>query len=208
MYVPAHFAIPDRAVLLGLIAEHGFATLVSQTPDGLMASHVPVIVDPARGTNGTLLVHLARNNPHAQSLDGADVLTIFKGPHGYVSPSWYAAHLAVPTWNYAAVEAHGRATRMTETTSLREIVARLVDQYESGRPKPWAMRDLSPDYLDGMLKGIAGFEIAITRIEGKHKLSQNRSRDDRAQVIAALAASERPGDRELSEYMARHAPPS
>src|SRR3954471_11410469 len=109
MYVPDAFAVADRRAIEELIAAYGFASLVSSTPAGLVATHVPVMFEPARGANGTLVAHISRSNPHGESLDGAQVLAIFVGPHGYVSPSWYAVHPSVPTWNYAAVHVTGRA---------------------------------------------------------------------------------------------------
>jgi transcriptional regulator len=207
MYVPQSFAMPDAAAWRELIEANGFATLVSTGPDGLVATHLPVMLDATRGPNGTLVAHLARTNPHGASLDGADVLAIFTGPHGYISPSWYAAHPAVPTWNYAAVHVYGRARLVNEPARLRAIVAGLVDKYESGRAAPWSMTGLLETFVGGMLKGIVGVEIEIARVEGKHKLSQNRSAVDRRQVIAALAASDDADDRALADYMARYAPP-
>jgi transcriptional regulator len=207
MYVPPVFAARDTATLQGFIESYSFATLVSSGPDGMVASHVPVLLDRGRGPHGTLLVHLARANPHARAMDGQEVLAIFLGPHGYVSPSWYETHPSVPTWNYAAVHAYGRARVVDDPARLEDIVQRLTAQYESGREQPWTTAGLSRDYMAGMLKGIVGFEIEIARIEGKHKLSQNRGAADRRNVIAALGASANAEDRALADYMARHAPP-
>lgn len=206
MYVPQSFVMPDES-WRSLVEANGFATLVSTGPQGVVATHLPVMLDADRGPSGTLVAHLARANPHGGALDGADVLAIFHGPHGYISPSLYAAHPAVPTWNYAAVHVYGRARLVTEPGRLRGIVGRLVEKYESGRAAPWSMAGLPETFIAGMLKGIVGVDIEIARVEGKHKLSQNRSTVDRRQVIAALAASEDAGDRELADYMARHAPP-
>jgi transcriptional regulator len=207
MYVPPVFAETNVETLHQLIDDHGFASLVSVTPDGIVATHVPVMLDRSRGAQGTLVAHMARANPHGRSLDGADVLAIFLGPHGYISPSWYAQHPAVPTWNYAAVHAYGRARLINDGARLDAIVKQLVAQYEAGRPQPWSADDLPPDYVTGMLRGIVGLDIEITRLEGKLKLSQNRNAVDRRNVIAALAASTSPEDRALSEYMAQHAMP-
>ena len=207
MYVPDAFQVDDPAALRQLMASYGFATLVSNSADGLVASHVPVTYDPARGANGMLLAHFARANPHGPALDGAAVLAIFSVPHGYVSPAWYATHPSVPTWNYAVVHVHGRARLVTDEARLREIVSRLVYQYESGRAAPWTMSGLSDPYLRGMLNAIVGIEIDVECIVGKHKLSQNRNAEDRSRVIAALGASEEAQDRQLAAYMARHAPP-
>ena len=207
MYVPKNFVVDDPAVLQALMERHGFATMITSTPGGLMATHIPVLFEAVPGTPGRLVAHLSGQNPHGEALDGAEVLTIFQGPHGYISPSWYAQHPAVPTWNYAAVHVYGRATVVRDAKRLREIVGRLVDAYEGGRAAPWSMAGLPDRYMTGMLNGIVGVEIAIERIEGKHKLSQNRPVEDRRRVIAALGDSADPQDRSLAAYMVRHAPP-
>ena len=208
MYVPGAFAVEDPAVARELIARYGFATLISSGPDGLMATHVPVQYQSAPAGAGRLVAHLSRSNPHAAILDGAAVLTIFQGPHAYISPSWYATHPAVPTWNYAAVHVYGRARTITEPARLRDIVGRLVATYEDERPQPWRMSSVPDRYIDGMLNAVTGVEIDIERIEAKHKLSQNRVAEDRTRVIAALESSADAHDRELAAYMSRHASPT
>lgn len=207
MYVPAVFAESNPETLQALIADHGFALLVSNTPDGLFATHLPIMLDRARGAQGTLVAHLARANPHARSLDGAEVLAIFQGPHGYISPSWYGQQPSVPTWNYAAVHAYGRARVVDDPARLDAMVRALVSQYESGRDKPWSADGLPASYMTGMLRGIVGIEIEVARLEGKLKLSQNRNAADRNAVIAALNDSSSAEDRALGAYMARHAAP-
>lgn len=207
MYVPTAFAEEDLATLHALIEAHGFATLVSGGPDGLVATHLPILLDRSRGPKGTLVAHLARANPHARGLDGVEALTIFQGPHGYVSPSWYKTHPAVPTWNYVAVHAYGRARIVEDPAALRDMVGRLTVKYEGGRERPWTMDGLPDPFMHGMLKGIVGVEIEIARIEGKLKLSQNRGAPDRRAVIAALSASADEDDRRLARFMARHAAP-
>lgn len=208
MYVPAVFAEKDLATLHALIEDYGFATLVSNTTAGPVATHLPIMIDRTRGPQGTLVAHLARANPHARSLDGADALAIFLGPHGYISPSWYGQHPSVPTWNYAAVHVYGRAKMVDDPARLDAMVRQLVEQYESGRAKPWTTDGLPPDYMKGMLRGIVGIEIEITRLEGKLKLSQNRNAADRKAVIAALNDGTSAEDRALAAYMARHAAPT
>jgi transcriptional regulator len=208
MYVPAVFAEKDLETLHELIDDHGFALLVSNTTEGVVATHLPIMLDRARGPQGTLVAHLARANPHARSLDGAEVLAVFQGPHGYISPSWYGQHPSVPTWNYAAVHAYGRAQVIEDPARLDAMVRALVRQYESGRDKPWSADGLPPNYMTGMLRGIVGLEIEIARLEGKLKLSQNRNAADRKSVIAALNESPSAEDRALGAYMARHAAPN
>jgi transcriptional regulator len=201
MYIPDAFAVADEATLNDFIAAHGFATVVTGGPDGPFASHVPVVHEPERNA---LQFHVSAANPHARLADGERMLVIFSGPHGYVSPSWYANHPAVPTWNYAAVHAYGSIRRLARER-LRAQVARVVAAYEP-RGSPWKMGALPAAYMEKMLDGLAGFEIAVDRLEGKFKLSQNRTAVDRARVIAALNDSPRAGDRALAEFTARHAP--
>jgi transcriptional regulator len=207
MYIPSAFAERNPETLNALIDDYGFATLVSSGPAGLTASHLPMLFDGDRGPHGTLVGHLARANPHASALDGAEAMAVFHGPHGYISPTWYEDHPAVPTWNYAAIHAYGKARLVTGEAALRSIVARLIAKYEAGRMPAWSMEGLPPDYTRNMLKAIVGIEVEVSRLEGKLKLSQNRRAGDRRRVIAALGASTFADDRELAAYMERHAAP-
>ena len=139
--------------------------------------------------------HLARANPQAADLDwqGGEALAIFSGPHAYVSPGWYEAGPAVPTWNYASVHAYGAARAIDDPEWLRDLLRRLSERHEAREPAPWSMDGLPEPYVAiGMLKGIVGFEIAVTRLEGKFKLSQNRPAADRPRIIAALEARDDP----------------
>lgn len=206
MYVPGAFAVDSPEAIQALIATYDFATLVSHGAGGLTATHVPVLFEPERGAQGTLVTHLARANPHGSALVGSEVLAIFQGPHGYVSPSLYATHPSVPTWNYAVVHVYGRAREVTDPQTLRAMLATLVAKHEAGRTAPWSMEGLPDEYVRGMLRGIVGLEIEVSRIEAKQKLSQNRNRVDRARVIDALNGSALAHERELGAYMARHAP--
>ncbi len=201
MYIPTAFRADDRAALYDLIERYGFGTLVTAAAGAPFATHLPLLLDRGRGV---LLGHVARGNPHWRALEGsAEALVIFQGPHAYVPPSWYATAPAVPTWNYAAVHVYG-VPRLLDEAGLLDLLGRLVGQYESGRERPWTM-DLPADYRRKMLQAIVGFEVPITRIEGKFKLSQNRPAEDRANVIAALRAGGA-GERELAEFMARWLP--
>jgi transcriptional regulator len=202
LYIPAHFRVEERADLLELIERNAFGTLVSSSEAGLHVSHIPFIAESGADGRLRLLGHVARANDHWRSLETAwDVMAIFQGPHGYISPSWYAQHPSVPTWNYAAVHAHGRA-RLMDEARLHDLLLRLSSTYEAGRPKPWRMADLPPDYVAKMLAAIVGFEIEVERLEGKFKLSQNRP-EELARVIAALEAD---GERELAALMRAHPP--
>jgi transcriptional regulator len=187
LYNPPHFRVDDRARLVRFMEENGFATLVSHGTTGLCVSHVPLLVD-AQGDDLRLVGHVARNNGQWQSLEAADeVLAIFHGPHAYVSPTWYVNHPSVPTWNYAVVHAHGKA-RLTDEAGLHDIVTRLSSRYEAGNAKPWRLSDQPAAFVSGMLQNIVGFEIEVTRLEGKFKLSQNRPAEV-SRVIDALQAA-------------------
>jgi len=203
MYSPAPFKIDDRATLLAFMRRHSFATIV--THDGTVphATHMPVLV---RESEGVLVSHMARGNPQWRHFeDGREVLVIFTGPHAYVSPAWYAAQPAVPTWNYTAVHVHGRPRIVNEPGRFAAMLRELVEFYEAPRADRWPGA-LPDEFRDKLMAGIVGVEIEITRIEGKFKLSQNRSDADRAGVIAALAASEDPTEREVAALMKTVAP--
>jgi transcriptional regulator len=188
VYVPKHFAETDVAELHALVRAHSFATLVSWLDGAPFATHVPLLLDAERGTLGTLIGHVARGNPHARAFDGAaPTLAIFHGPHAYVSPRWYERSPAVPTWNFVAVHATGRARVIDDAAAVRDVLARTAETYESGADAPWTVAAFS-DYVDARLRGIVAFELPIETLEGKRKLSQNVGEADRAGVIAALRA--------------------
>jgi len=191
MYVPAHFAETRVPVLHDAIRQSGVATLVTPGGDGLVASHVPMLLDADPAPYGTLLGHVARDNPHWHSGAAGDSLAIFLGPDGYVSPAWYETKKrnakVVPTWNYVAIHAYGRAEFFDDEARLRAIVTRLTQKHEAGRPAPWAVSDAPEDYVRMMLKAIVGFALPIARLEGKWKMSQNRPPEDRASAADALA---------------------
>ena len=183
IHIPKHFAEHDLARLQALVRAHNFATLVSVLNGEIQVSHLPFLLDAERRI---LRAHMARANPQWRTFSPErELLVIFHGPHHYVSPAWYASHPSVPTWNYAVVHAHGRPTLIEDRERLAALVRELVTRHESASPEPWKM-DLPPEYQDEMLSAIVGFEIAITRLEGKFKLSQNRPESDRPLVIEAL----------------------
>ena len=205
MYNPPHFAIAQPAEWLRIIQQHPLGMLVTHGPDGLDANHIPFEFDPARGEHGTLTAHVARANPvWQQCAAGVDVLVVFRGEAGYISPSWYPSkhdtHRQVPTWNYEVVHAHGRLTVRDDEKFVRGLVARLTRTHEASEPRPWKMGDAPPDYLDTMVKAIVGLEIAVTRLEGKSKLSQNKEARDRQGAVAALQERGREG---LAKAMGR-----
>jgi transcriptional regulator len=188
VYLPPAFTEARPAVLIEHIERYDFGLLVSHSADGLMASHIPFLVK-RDGDQVHLHGHLARPNPQIGHLArGGEVLAIFHGPHAYISPSWYTSGPSVPTWNYADVHAYGIVRLVEDADWLRQLLRRLSERHEARSPVPWQMQDLPETYLGGMLRGIVGLDIAVTRLEGKYKLSQNRPAADRPRVVAALEA--------------------
>ena len=188
VYLPPAFTETRPEVLLEHVEQHSFGLLLSHGPVGIMASHIPFVVDRT-GTELHLLGHLACPNPQVDDLHQAgEVLAIFSGPHAYISPSWYVHGPSVPTWNYVDVHAYGTVRPVEDPAWLRRLLCRLSDRHEAGNPVPWRVEDLPEAYLEGMLKGIVGLDITVSRLEGKFKLSQNRPAADRPRVIAALEA--------------------
>jgi transcriptional regulator len=194
MYQPAHgrFAVADPATLLAELVPQVPATLVTLGPDGLRASILPMLFDPADGPHGTLRGHLARPNPQWRDASGeAEALAIFDGPDAYVSPALYEEKRltgkVVPTWNYITVLAHGPLVERHEPDWLLAHVRRLVERHEAGRTDPWSIDDAPDGYVETQVRAIVGLELRITRLEAKRKLSQNRSAADFDGVIAGLA---------------------
>ena len=188
VYLPPAFTEARPEVLIAHIERHDFGLLISHGPAGLVASHIPFLVE--REDDGLHLVgHLARPNPQVAELsDGGEVLAIFSGPHAYISPGWYASGPAVPTWNYVDVHAYGTLRLIDDVDWLRMVLRRLSDRHEARSAEPWKMQDLPEPYVSGMMKGIIGLDIAVGRLEGKYKLSQNRPAADRPRIAAALEA--------------------
>jgi transcriptional regulator len=205
MYIPKHFAIAETATCHEVIAENGFGELVTLDNAGLpFASHLPFLIDATRGASGTLIAHMARANPQWQHFaNGKPVLAIFHGPHAYISPTWYATHPAVPTWNYIAVHAYGVPKIVDAPAAVEDILGRLVEANEAANGTNWRMDGLTEQYLGGMTRAIVAFEIPIDRLEGKAKLSQNRDAVDQAKVAEALAASVDPSAQATSRAMRR-----
>ncbi|MBI3876328.1 MAG: FMN-binding negative transcriptional regulator [Verrucomicrobia bacterium] len=201
MYIPETFVETDARRIAAVIREHSFATVVTFAEGRPFASHLPLLFRPDRGGHGVLIGHMARANSQWRHFQpDTEVLAIFTGPHGYISPSWYANHPAVPTWNYVAIHTYGQARLIEGEQELDEVLRATVNFYESGQPVPW-QDTLPADFKAGLKKAIVGFEIEITRLEAKFKLGQNRKPEDITGAIAALARSENQTDRELAALM-------
>jgi transcriptional regulator len=190
MYRPEQFRVEDIAQMHALLRARPFAALVTAGPSGLYATHLPTVLKD-EGEHGVIECHLARANPHWKDIAaGGEVLMIFQGAQGYITPSWYPSKFehgkVVPTWNYAIVHAYGRAVVMENKDWLHRHVSELTKQQEQFQTTPWTLSDAPQSYIDSMLRGIVGFRFAITRLEGKWKMSQNRELKDQIGVAQGL----------------------
>ena len=197
VYVPAHFK-PDADQVRELLANHGAADLITVTARGMLATMLPFVYDapgsrPDAGEHGVLLGHVARNNDQWREPAVGDALVIVRGPDAYISPAWYATKRehgrVVPTWNYITAHVYGRLVVHDEPVWVEALVRRLTEHHEAGRPDRWSVDDAPAAYLAGQLRAIVGVELHITRLEGKSKLSQNRSAEDVDGAIAGLESS-------------------
>lgn len=208
MYVPAAFQQTDTVELFEFIRTYGFATVITQqsresqeannTP-GMTATHLPVLLEEGHGPFGRLVGHFAKAND--QALDfGQEALVIFAGPHAYISPTWYAAPNTVPTWNYVAVHAYGVLKEVTDRQRLATILRSTVHKYESSRSNPWSF-DAETDFHQKLMDGIIGFEIEISKLQGKWKLNQNHPAERRKRVVAALQSQADQNSQEIARLM-------
>ncbi|HEY4137024.1 MAG TPA: FMN-binding negative transcriptional regulator [Casimicrobiaceae bacterium] len=188
VYIPDAFAIAERAAIRRLIDEYPFVTLITPAGPEPYVTHIPLLTSDDGTVDGALIGHFARANPHWQQVGGVESTAIFHGPHAYVSPSWYEQPAqAVPTWNFTAVHVHGVLEIFDDPAETRGVLDALIERFEGHRPAPWKLA-LPHRQRDAMIGAIVAFKMPIRRIEAKFKLSQNRSRNDRVRVIAALDA--------------------
>ncbi len=185
MYLPKHYAVTDRQQLHDFIKGNGFGILFSGNGPEPVASHLPFILDESAGEQGTLLSHMAGANRQWRHADGQQVLTVFQGPHTYVSPTWYQDPETVPTWNYVAVHVYGILKVVQDQERIQNILARITDYYEASLPQPW-QAEFTSEYAQQMVKRIVAFEIEIDKMQGKWKLNQNHPEERRRRVVDVL----------------------
>jgi transcriptional regulator len=211
MYLPQHFEEARPAVLHTLLRQHPLGLLITTDAQGApVANAIPFMLQPERGTLGTLVGHVARANPVWQRPAGTgaaapEALVVFQGPEGYISPNGYASKRehgkVVPTWNYAVVQARGPLVVLDEAAATHALVSQLTARHEASQTRPWAVKDAPADYIASMLKAIVCIEIPLTALVGKYKLSQNRTALDRAGLVAALQTGASPAEHELARWM-------
>jgi transcriptional regulator len=203
VYIPNQYRMEDRGELVAFMRANPFALVVSGTGGAPLATHLPLTI-AEEGERVLIRGHFARANPQWRALDDGQTLVVFSGPHTYVSPAHYDRRESVPTWNYLAVHARGQARTVsceTDRGQLESLLEELIGANEPAYLEQW--RDLGERYREGMLRGIVGFELAVESLEGKAKLSQNKSLDEQRRIARALADGERPEERALGEEMAR-----
>ena len=201
MYVRPSHQPRSGADVLEVIRDNPFATMVTSAAGGMIASHLPFMIDPGRGERGTLLAHMAAANPQSATIeDEREALVIFSGSHGYISPSWYEDRATAPTWNYVAVHCYGRTRRHSGEEAL-ENIARLVAIVEARSRAPWSLADLAQEDVRALLRKVVSFEIPIARIEGKFKLGQGETRERNEAAVEQL---EQQGGETLAAYMRRY----
>jgi transcriptional regulator len=206
MYTPAHFAASPDAIT-DLLTRPAAANLVTATAQGILATMLPLIYEPSIGEHGALHGHLARNNPQWSAPALGESLVILQGADAYVSPSWYASKAdhgrVVPTWNYSTAHVYGELVVHEDAAWLGNHVRRLTDVHEAGSDRPWSVDDAPERFISGQLRAIVGVELIISRIEGKTKLSQNRTDADISGVVAGLQAV---GQRQVAGEVERARP--
>ena len=192
MYLPKHFEQRDREQLIALMRERPLATLITIAVDAPSADLIPLEYIADEGEHGMLRGHVARANPLWQRA-GTTALAVFTGPEADISPGWYASKQehgkVVPTWNYTMVQGRGVLRAVDDAPWLHALVTRLTDHHEAAQTKPWQVSDAPDDYVQRMLRAIVGFEITLTSLVGKWKVSQNRSAADREGTAQGLAAA-------------------
>ncbi|NHN33776.1 FMN-binding negative transcriptional regulator [Paenibacillus agricola] len=197
MYVPKSFEINEKEQIYDLIEKNSFAILFSQKDDQPFATHLPLLLDR---DEGCLYGHMAKANTHWENIE-SKVLVVFSGAHSYISPYWYETPQSVPTWNYVAVHVYGKLELIEDDNKLIKILDDSVTYYESGKPNPWNMSKADFNLIDSLSKGIVGFKIEITNIEGKLKLSQNHSKERQERVINALEMQDDDNSKQISKLM-------
>lgn len=205
-YPPPLFREADAALLKQQLEAVTLGLLITQSPEGPVATHLPMLFDAEVGEHGVLLGHVAKSNPHGKEA-GATALVVFQGPDAYISPSYYETKKTdprhVPTWNYQAIHVRGMLETFDDADQLYALVARLTRHHESRVGSSWQVTDAPEDYMARMLRGIVGLRILVTSIEGRAKLSQNRQPADQASVAQKLGASSDANERDVAVLMGK-----
>lgn len=200
MYIPKHFKMEDEELIVDFIEKNSFGMLVSQHNGEPYATHLPLTL---KKEEGLLYGHFARPNGQWKDIENQNVLVVFHGPHCYISPSWYETDHAVPTWNYVAVHVYGQIEIVKDSQELFDSLLTMVNKYEKP-DSTYQLKDVDPDYIEGLSKGIVGFKIKISKMEGKAKLSQNHPEERQKLVIEQLEKSSDQHDKQIADLMRKN----
>jgi len=198
MYIPPYYREKDEQKLIGFMQAHNFANLVSSVKNVPMATHLPFVIEK-REDKLFLVAHMAKANPQWESFTENELLIIFQGPHAYVSPAYYEKQQNVPTWNYIAVHAYGKAKIIDKEEDVMSLMERTIHTFEKGFYEQW--KSLSPEYVSGMLKAIVAFEIEVSKLDGKFKLSQNKTKNEQSTIITAFEKNDDSVVKEIAAEM-------
>ena len=198
MYIPKHFSEEDISQILSFMKEFSFATIVSMQDSMPVATHLPFVIEE-REDKIILVAHFARANAQWKEIEQQTVLVIFSEPHAYISPTHYETELNVPTWNYVAVHAYGKVEIIADEHKTIEVLEKTIRNYEAGYEQQW--NQLPEKYRDGMVKGIVAFEVTVTDLQAKYKLSQNRTEIERKSIIESLKNSKSAVEHKVGELM-------
>lgn len=200
MYIPKHYETTDKAVILDFMNQYPFATIITVKDNFQTASHLPFTISE-RGEEIILTAHFAKANAHWEQLIENKVLVIFSEPHAYISPKHYESEKNVPTWNYIAVHAYGKGTLITDQQASFQVLETMINQFEPEYKPQWDT--LPMDYKERMLKGIVAFEITVTDLQAKHKLSQNKKETERQNIISAFEKSSNGNENAIAGFMSK-----
>jgi transcriptional regulator len=198
MYIPKHFSNTDRDSILEFIRKYSFGLIVSAHDNIPVATHLPFLIEERNG-EVVITSHLAKANPQADQLRDDELMVVFSEPHAYVSPQHYEKEQSVPTWNYIAVHAYGKATIIDTEAQLSAMMGKMIAQYDTGYLNQW--NNLPAEFKTRMYNGIVAFEIRVTSLQAKNKLSQNRSENERKNIIEAFEKSNDVNEVEIAGYM-------
>ncbi|HEY0030603.1 MAG TPA: FMN-binding negative transcriptional regulator [Bacteroidia bacterium] len=201
MYIPPYYKENDEHKLVEFMQANSFATLINAYNNNIRATHLPFMIEK-RNEQIFLVTHMAKANPQWKEFSQQELLVIFQGPHAYISPSHYEKKQNVPTWNYIAVHAYGKATLLEEDEKAITVLEAMIKTYEPAYYEQW--KQLAPEYINGMLKGIMSFEIEVTRLEGKFKLSQNKTKNEQEHIITTFEKGDDPLAKGISSEMKKN----
>ena len=198
MYISKQNLATDENEIIEFITQYSFATIVTSNNGRPNASHLPFVIEK-RGDEIILIAHFAKANPQWKELLNNELLVIFSEPHAYISPKLYDKELNVPTWNYIAVHAYGKAVILSETTQMLKVMEKSINAFEADYMTQW--NKLPEEYKLKMLNGIVAFEIEVSSFEGSKKLSQNKTSAEQQRIIESLSSSQHDVERQIGVYM-------